>query len=255
MKKIIWKWVTARDGKLKFPYLKGDCIGIQLGFDMNYPVTSDLFTMQNKINKNGLIIGIDPDPRHHKIAQEIIHKNQLNIRLVEKGTASKKGKLKLLYGAESSWNQLESVEVDSKINISDNSIEVNTETLDQIVQELKIDVAKIAHINLTINGAEYDTLLGMAQLLESCKNLSLTIIAGRPEVNGIINGKPDFEVISELLKQHGFTTKFKRIHQLFWWGFVVKLLLNRKWIYSKDNFGVIMATKGNHKLKWYQSFS
>ena len=120
---------------------------------------------------------------------------------------------------------------------------------------MNIDFQKISHINLTINGAEYETLLGMNNILSEIKNLSLTIIAGRYDESGAINGKQDFEMILPLLHSYGFSTKFKRIHQLFWWGFVVKLFLNRKWIYNQRNFGVIMACKGNHQLKWYQSFS
>ena len=255
MKKIVWNWFTLIDGKLKFPYLKNDKIGIQLGFDMNYPSTSDLFSMEKRINNKGLIIGIDPDPINHGIAQPIINTNKLPIQLIQKGTYSKKDSLQLIYGNERSWNQLETIPMDDSVGFTSKKIEVEVNTLDNIIEELKVNTSKIAHINLTINGAEYDTLLGMKNTLTSCKNLSLTIIAGRPELSGVINGKDDYKVIIEYLNQFGFQSKFKRINQLFWWGFVTKLLFNREWIYSKKNFGIIMAGKGSQPLKWYQSFS
>ena len=95
----------------------------------------------------------------------------------------------------------------------------------------------------------------MKELLSSAKNLSLTIVAGRYDETGTIEGEPDYVKIMRLLNEYGFTCTFKRMHQLFWWGFVVKLLLNRKWVFGKKNYGIIMAGKGTKKLKWYQSFS
>ena len=105
IKNIIWKCFTSIDAKLKFPNLKKGEIGIQLGFDMAYPLTSDLFSMYKRVKPNGLVIGIDPDPFNHQIAQQIINENNYNIQLIQKGTYSKKGVTRLLIGKKSSWNQ------------------------------------------------------------------------------------------------------------------------------------------------------
>ena len=80
-------------------------------------------------------------------------------------------------------------------------------------------------------------------------------MAGRYDDSGTINGQPDFKVIKQLLQQYGFTTRFRRIHKLIWWGFIVNTLMKRKWIYGKKNYGIIMAAKGNKSIPWYQSFS
>ena len=255
LKNIFWEVFTKIDGKLKFPHLKNGAIGIQVGYDMTSPITSDLFTMSKRVHPSGKVIGIDPDPFNYKIAEEIITEKQLNIQLIQKGTFSKKDDVYFLMGEKSSWNQLEIVPKDSTVDFSGKKLRVEINTLDAILEEQHIDLQKIGHINLTINGAEYDTLLGMHKLLEQCSNLSLTIIAGRHDESGTINGKKDIERILPLLQSYGFTTKFKRINELFWWGFVVKCLVNRSWIYSQANFGIIMAGKGNKTPKWYQSFS
>ena len=255
LKTYIWNLFTSVDSCLKFPNLKGNSIGVQLGFDMAFPVTSDLFTMHKRINENGKIIGIDPDPNNHILAQQVIIKNKFNIDLIQKGTFSKKDKVDFLLGEKSSWNQLEVLPKDSTVSFSGNKVKVEIDTLDNIIATTNIDIQKIAHINLTINGSEYDTLLGAKKTLKEINDLSLTIIAGRYDESGTINGINDYEAIIPLLHQFGFQTKFKRIHQLFWWGFVTKLIMNRKWIFNQPNFGVIMACKGNHKIKWYQSFS
>ena len=255
MRKIFWKLFTTIDAHLKFPHLKKGELGIQVGFDMAYPVTSDLFTMYKKVAPTGKVIGIDPDPDNHLIAQKIINNKNYSIQLIQKGTFNKKDDASLLIGTKSSWNQLNSIPKDSTVDFTEKEIKVEVDKLDNIIQEIGIDINKISHINLTINGAEYYTLLGMKKILSEAENLSLTIIAGRHDESGTIEGKKDDELILSLLKTYGFEAKFKRINELFWWGFIVKTLVNRKWIYHQPNFGVIMATKGDKKLKWYQSFS
>ncbi|MFW6222787.1 MAG: hypothetical protein ACOC3T_04160, partial [Bacteroidota bacterium] len=108
---------------------------------------------------------------------------------------------------------------------------------------------------ITNNVAEYYTLVGFKKSLLKADNISLTIIAGRYDASGTVDGKPDYEIIQNYLMSLGFKTKFKRIHQLFWWGFCVRFLINRSWIYNKKNYGVIFASKGNKKIPFYQSFS
>lgn len=255
IKKSFWKLFTLIDARLKFPNLKKGDIGIQLGFDMTAPLTSDLFTMYKKVNPKGKIIGIDPDPFNHQIALEIINKKKYNIDLIQKGTYSKKDITKFMIGEKSSWNQLKNVPKDSTVLFTGREMDVEIDKLDSIIEQVNINIKDISHINITINGAEYDTLIGMDKVLSESKNLSLTVIAGRHDESGTINGKPDYELIIPLLHSYGFITKFKRMNQLFWWGFIVKCLLNRQWIYNQPNFGVIMAVKGSKKLKWYQSFS
>ncbi|MCO6500098.1 MAG: FkbM family methyltransferase [Vicingus serpentipes] len=255
MKKLFWNLFTSLDAQLKFPNLKKGEVGIQLGFDMSYPITSDLFTMHKRVAPTGKIIGIDPDPNNHLIAQKIIKENNYSIQLIQKGTFHKKDHVTLLIGEKSSWNQLNVIPKDSTVDFTEKEIEVEVDQLDYIIQEIGVDIQKIAHINLTINGAEYHTLLGMEKILSEAQNITLTVIAGRHDESGTIDGKKDYELILPLLHSYGFTTKFKRINELFWWGFIVKTLVNRKWIYSQPNFGVIMAAKGNKKIKWYQSFS
>jgi len=254
LKNTFWKLFTKFDGLLKFPNLKKGDIGIQLGFDMSSSITSDLFTMYKQVSPNGKIIGIDPDPFNHKIAQQIIDRKKCNILLINKATFSKKTTCQFLIGEKSSWNQLAIIPKDTTVNFTKNKHTVKLDTLDNILANLSIDINKITHINITVNGAEYDTLLGMDKILSETTNLSLTVIAGRHDESGEVYGKPDYELILKLLDSYGFTTKFKRINELFWWGFIVKTLINRKWVYGQANFGVVIASKG-HKIKWYQSFS
>jgi len=255
LKRIFFKFFIFIDEKLKFPNLQNGHIAIQVGFDMSAPVTSDLFELWNRVKPGGQVIGIDPDPENHQIAIPIIQKKSANILLIEKATYSEKTKSKLQLGRQPSWNQLNNIPIDQTVEFSGRLLEVETDTIDGLIHQLGIDPADISHVNITNNGAEYHTLLGMKKLMENTKGLSLTIISGRQDDSGIINGKADIDLITELLKKYGFFFRFKRINQLFWWAVIVKLIINRQWVFGKKNYGVVMAAKGNKKLPWYQSFS
>jgi len=244
------------DQNLKFPKLKKGEIAIQVGFDMFSPMTSDLFEVVRKVGKNGLVLGIDPDNRNHVVASEIIARREYkNIRLVEVGTFSEKTKAKFLFGKRSSWSQIGNIAIDETADFTGEELEIQLDTLDHILEKENIEISKIGHVNITNNGAEYDTLLGFEKGLRNAQNLALTVIAGRYDASGTIEGKPDYEIITDYLSSLGYQTRFRRIHQLFWWGFCVKFLINRTWVYNKQNYGVIFASKGNKSIPFYQSFS
>jgi FkbM family methyltransferase len=255
LKRLIWNSFVKIDSILKYPNLKKGDIGIQLGFDMNAPVTTDIFSMYNRVKSSGIVLAIDANPDNILRAEKVIKEKKLNIQLIHKAVSFEKGRVQLMQGENPSWNQLNNIPLDSSVKFLNTRLEVGMDSLDNIIKELNIDIQKIRHINLTINGSEYNALLGMTNILALSPDLAVTVVAGRYDETGTINGRPDNEVISELLHQYGFKTRFKRIHQLFWWGFIAKTLLNRKWIYGKKNYGVIMAVKGHKGIPRYQSFS
>jgi len=256
VKELFFHIFSIIDQYLKFPELRKGETGIQVGFDMYYPITSDLFEMSRKTGNKGLVLGIDPDPWNHEIATQMIAKKNIsNIRLIEAGTYSEQTKATFLFGQRSSWSQIDNINIDETAPFSGKEMEIQLETLDHLLQNYNIDINKIGHVNITNNGAEYFTLLGFEQGLREAENIALTVIAGRWDSSGTIDGKPDYELITDYLHSLGFKTKFRRMHQLFWWGFCVKLLINRDWVYNKRNHGIIFASKGNKRIPFFQSFS
>jgi FkbM family methyltransferase len=255
MKKLFWQFYTFINSRLKYPNLRRGDVGIQCGFDMDAPVTSDLFLMCRKVKDTGFVYGIDPDPENHEIAQKIIQEKGLPIQTIQAALSNVAGQTTLLLGTKKGWSQLTNIPLDSTVEFSRKEITVQVKTLEQIIAENSIPFDRVRHINLTINGHEYHTLNGMKEMLKTADNLALTVIAGRYDETGTIDGKRDVDLILELLEECGFRTRFKRINELFWWGFVVKLLIQRTNIYKGNNYGVIFAVKGNCKIPWYQSFS
>lgn len=254
MKQLFWRWFIAVDRRLKFPSLKAGETGVQIGFDMSAPVTSDLFLMVENVGPTGNVIGIDPDPRNIAAAHLIVARQRYPVTLIHRAVFNHEGKMGLLLGEKASWNQLTNVPIDDTVSFNGEEVVVEMDTLDNIFHQFNIDTNTIGHINITINGAEYFALLGMHQILQK-KDLALTVVAGRYDDSGMIDGEPDYKKIMALLKSYGFKVKFRRIHQMFWWGFVVNTLMKHRWIYGKDNYGIVMAAKGNKRIPWFQSFS
>ncbi len=246
------------DSRLKFPNLREGEIGVQVGFDLSSAnLTTDVLRMAHRVGPSGLVVAIDPDPANHASMQKVIDHLNLNVILVQKGTHARRTSEKLILGTRASFNIIASHQAEVAKSHTDETIEVELEPLDDILAALgdKIDYARIKHISITNNGVEYDTLLGMEHILEKCPNLNLTLASGRPNKLGIINGRPDHVVITEFLEERGFTCRLLRLNKSFWAGFVIGLLKKRQWLFSKKRFGFLMASRGDRKLKWYQSFS
>ena len=254
---IFVRFFNRLDSMVKFPNLRSGEIGIQVGFDMSSKnFTTDVIKMYYRVSNTGKVIAIDPDPRNHAMFKKAIEKNSINnIVLVQKGTFALKKKLTLLISQRSSHNRVKSLQSDSYPKNTISSIEIEVDTLDNIIDDLNIDYSRIRHINITNNGSEYQTLLGMNTIFEKCKNLNLSIISGRPGKLGEIHGKKDYQEIIAFLQKRGFTCKFIRMNNSLWWGIIINLIIKRKWIYNKQRYGCILASRGDRKLKFFQSFS
>jgi FkbM family methyltransferase len=256
LKHLFFRLFSIMDRNLKFPALKRGSIGIQVGFDMCYPQTSDLFGMSGMVGRKGVVYGIDPDPWNHRVAEEEIRRRGCeNIKLIQLATFSERTEAKLLLGRQASWSQLGNIGIDETADFSGEEREVQLDTLDHIFAQHHIDIRQVRHVNITNNGAEYHTLKGFENGLRQAERLALTVVAGRYDASGTIDGRPDHELITSYLQSLGYRTRFRRIHQLFWWGFCVKLLINRTWVYNRENYGVIFAVKGSKSIPFFQSFS
>jgi FkbM family methyltransferase len=256
LKTAFFRLFTVVDRYVKFPALKKGEVGIQVGFDMYSPLTSDLFEMSRKVGAKGLVLGIDPDEWNHQEAKKIMDgRPNNNIRLQKLATFSEKSTATFKFGRRSSWSQLGNIAIDETVDFSGREEEVGLDTLDHILEVEDINILDVAHVNITNNGAEYHTLIGFEKGLKNAQDLALTIISGRYDASGTIDGRPDYELVTSYLQSLGYETKFYRVHQLFWWGFCVKLLINRKWVFNSLNYGVVFAAKGKTRIPFYQSFS
>ena len=244
VRKILSPLFDYIDRKIKFSNVltKGD-VAIQLGFDMDSTTTSDLFHMANLVGENGTIIGVEADLKNIKQAERLIAKYKSKIILINRATYSHKTQLQLDLARKTGWNRLEVIPGErNKDYFIHEKITVDADTLDNIIKELKLNPEQISHISLTINGAEYETLKGMTNILNQSKDISLYIVAGRAGEIGMINGIPDYQVIMNFLKDYGFKTKFIRNHPYFWYRKVKNPFKSDS--KKKDLPGIVVAKKG-----------
>ncbi|HHZ65626.1 MAG TPA: hypothetical protein EYN38_11430 [Flavobacteriales bacterium] len=244
------------DRKVKFPFVKkGDTV-IQVGFEMSSPnLTTDLFLMQKAVGNTGLTIGVDPDPLNIADAAAIAEKHKLNVKLIQSATFSKYGKGEMIMGHRAGGNILDCVPTDADMIQTDRRVEVEFDTLDSLMAKASVDVVKISFVNITNNGAEYDTLIGMRNILKEAENLEISMIAGRPGKMGLIDGRSDVEVKTEFLNTQGYKTKFYRFNQLLWCSINHMYILREFWKNDKTMEGVLFAVKKDKNFSPIQSYS
>ena len=245
------------DGTLKFPYLKKNGMAVQVGFDLSSQrLTSDLIVMSKKVGKGGIILAIDPTPANHNKVKQVIDDTFPTIKLIQCGTYDKRNASNLLITERDSHNIVDILDNGVYQKRSNQKIEIKLDTLDNIIEENDIEIKSINHINITNNGAEYKTIIGMKNILSTAEDITITVIAGRSHNLGVEDGKVDYIEIKKLLEHYGLNAKFYRQGSLFWWAIVHQLILKRKWVVGNEKyFGVVMASKGKNKIKWYQSYS
>jgi FkbM family methyltransferase len=238
---------------------KGDT-AIQIGIDMDRTTTSDLFHMARIVGKTGTIIGIEPSPYNIEKIKNVKYPCSCNLILVQKATYSSKGKMTMQMGTKAGWNRLDNIPgLRAKEKFTTTRIEVEMDTVDEILKEINIPPENISHINITNNGAEYYTLQGMKNVIESSENLSIYAIAGRPGELGKVNGENDFTAITNLLKDFGIKYKFQRFSEKFWSGLIktnlIFGLMKGRFNFGEKTPGVIMAKKGSKTFSIFESYN
>ncbi|HIA12494.1 MAG TPA: hypothetical protein EYN69_10555 [Flavobacteriales bacterium] len=138
---------------------------------------------------------------------------------------------------------------------TDRRVEVEFDTLDNLVAKAEVDLRKISFVNITNNGAEYDTLIGMTNILKEAEDLEISMIAGRPGKMGLIDGRSDVEVKTEFLNKHGYKTAFYRFNQLLWCSINHMYILKEFWKNDKTMEGVLFAVRKDKSFSPIQSYS
>jgi len=139
------------------------------------------------VGENGKVIAIEAHPENFKALQTNILLNDLkNIIALNIAAFNQDNKKLLLSGSRDS-------EFSLKSNLKENSVEVETRTIDSLLRE--IGVKKVDWVKIDVEGAEVEVLEGMREVLRENKKLRMLI-----EVHGENKYK-----VNELLE--GFQSK------------------------------------------------
>lgn len=87
-------------------------------------------------------------------------------------------------------------------------VEVNADTLGNILQNIKVNHHTVNWIKIDVEGAELEVLKGAQNILSKSKEISLLI-----EVHVLAQGKNLYEPIINLLKNYGFTIKYEKSYE------------------------------------------
>lgn len=160
----------AMKGLFPFCWLGPGDKAVQIGcaeWLLDFGVSQALI-MSTIVGASGHVLVIEPDPQNVSALRRYIKKNKIsNMTVIQKAAWSEKRMMKFtVYGDRSSSNVITDIryrDYDQTFIDTDNvrntgEIEICADTIDNIVRELGYHPD---FVNMTINGAEYEALLGL----------------------------------------------------------------------------------------------
>ena len=161
----------------------------------------------SRVGKSGKVIAIEANPFVLKKLNKNIELNELrNTKSLNYAVYSEKTRIKLFFPNEGKKNTIYNTIVSGRIT-SEKFIEVNADTLDNILYYAGIKVDNIHWIKIDVEGAELEVLKGAHNILQNSKDIAILI-----EVHNIAEGRNLYENIMDLLKPYNFKIEFEKIH-------------------------------------------
>lgn len=162
----------------------------------------------HKVGKKGKVISIEPNPLvFEKLKKNIDLNKSTNIISLNFAVYSKKTRIKLFSPNEGVKNTIYNTIVPGRIR-SERFIEVDADTLDNILYSIGIKTENVNWIKIDVEGAELEVLKGAHNILSKSKDIALLI-----EVHNIAEGRNLYEDIMNLLKTYNFKIEFEKIHE------------------------------------------
>jgi FkbM family methyltransferase len=152
-----------------------------------------------RIGLNGKVIAIEAHPGNFDILNRNIQLNRLtNVIPLNYAVYSQRTKIKLYLPDEDLGYTIYNTIMVNRANPGDNFVEVNADTLDNILQLNRIK--QVNWVKIDVEGAELEVLKGATNVLSNSKDISLLL-----EVHGFENYMP----IVDLLKSLNFKIEFE----------------------------------------------
>jgi FkbM family methyltransferase len=163
-----------------------------------------------RIEPKGKVIAIEADPNNFDMLNKNIKLNELskeNVIALNYAASSMKSKVKLSIPEKTSGHTIYSSIITSRAP-TEKFIEVNANTLDNLLQENKIPIDQVNWIKIDVEGAELEVLKGSTKVLSKSRDISLLI-----EIHNIEDGKTLYEPIMDLLNSYNFKKEFEKVYE------------------------------------------
>jgi FkbM family methyltransferase len=152
-----------------------------------------------RVGINGKVIAIEAHPGNFDILNRNIQLNRLtNVVPLNYAVYSQRRKIKLYLPDEELGYTIYNTIMVNRANPGDNFVEVNADTLDNILQLNRIK--QVNWVKIDVEGAELEVIKGATNVLSNSKDISLLL-----EVHGFENYMP----IVDLLKSLNFKIEFE----------------------------------------------
>jgi FkbM family methyltransferase len=166
-----------------------------------------------KVKFKGKVISIEANPNVFDLLSKNIKLNELkNVILLNCAAYSKKKKINFyLHKNANLVNNHYGTVMDGIDEFSNKGfnkvIEVEANTLDEILFENNIEKNTVRWLKIDVEGAEFEVLKGAKNLLSESTKLSILI-----EIHNLSKGNNYFKEINKYLKSHGFEMTFEERH-------------------------------------------
>jgi FkbM family methyltransferase len=189
----------------RFSCKKGDIVvdvGAHIG---QYTITSSA-----RLGPNGKVVAIEADPANFEMLKLNINLNQFtNVLPINYAVSSKEEKIKLyLPSQESGFTKYNTINTDRARTEKDKFIQVNANTLDNLLQQNGISHEDVNWIKIDVEGAEYEVLKGATSILSKSKDIALLI-----EVHNLAGGNNFYTQIVEFPCSYGFKIEFEKKYE------------------------------------------
>jgi FkbM family methyltransferase len=161
-----------------------------------------------RVGANGKVIAIEAHPGNYEMLNRNIKLNGLtNVIPLNYAVYSKETKIKLFLPAEKSNHTVYNTLIPTRAKDGENFVEVNANTLDNLLQKNGIIQEQVNWIKIDVEGAEFEVLKGATSVLSKSKDICLLI-----EIHNIEDGKNLYRPIILLMEKHNFMVKFENTY-------------------------------------------
>ena len=158
-----------------------------------------------RVGTNGKVISIEAHPGNYEMLNRNIELNGLtNVTTLNYAVYSKETKIKLFLPGEKSNRTIYNTLISTRATDEEKFVEVNADTLDDLLQNNEISHADINWIKIDVEGAELEVLKGADSIMSNSKNITLLI-----EVHDIEDGKNVYRPIMDLMEKYNFKIEFE----------------------------------------------
>jgi|SRR5688572_12724575 len=161
-----------------------------------------------RVDNGGKVISIEANPLVLERLKKNLELNELtNTTSLNYAVFSEKTKIKLFFPKEGLKNTIYNTIISERSINSERFVEVNADTLDNILSSTQINPDKVKWIKIDVEGAELEVLKGAPNVLSKSKDISLLI-----EIHQIGDGQTLYQPIMDLLNNYNFKKEFEKIH-------------------------------------------